>query len=338
MVLGVAISSTGQLSEVTIPPKTIDVLEWARKKYKQPGIQFQGKIVDPLKEDRFLAIFANVGDDDDEPNQHMLPSPYDEDTYTGTIIVLATSSDKDDYEKSAGSYTNLKVLDYETLYAEWSFTSSDDEEEEADIDDDETEVTDDVVEDPIVQRVIQPIITKPTKTKVVFIECPIRDKVIQNFMECLPEINAKDLETQLLTYIVSQCKLDNIDVDWANKVFWNAYRSKATSLYENMREGGPVQNKEKWAEKLKNNEIDAKSFVEMPAEEMCPLRWKEAMDKIIETETKRYSKDASAAVYLYCRRCKKKSKCDYYQMQTRSADEPMTTFVTCLECDQEWKF
>jgi transcription elongation factor S-II len=25
-------------------------------------------------------------------------------------------------------------------------------------------------------------------------------------------------------------------------------------------------------------------------------------------------------------------------MQTRSADEPMTTFVTCLECDKRWKF
>ena len=39
-----------------------------------------------------------------------------------------------------------------------------------------------------------------------------------------------------------------------------------------------------------------------------------------------------------CSRCKKKSKCSYYQMQTRSADEPMTTFVTCLECDKQWKF
>jgi transcription elongation factor S-II len=81
-----------------------------------------------------------------------------------------------------------------------------------------------------------------------------------------------------------------------------------------------------------------KTFVEMPAEEMCPSRWKEALDKIIETDIKLYSKDLSASIYMYCSRCKKKSKCDYYQMQTRSADEPMTTFVTCLECDREWKF
>ena len=39
-----------------------------------------------------------------------------------------------------------------------------------------------------------------------------------------------------------------------------------------------------------------------------------------------------------CSRCKKKTNCDYYQLQTRSADEPMTTFVTCLECNKQWKF
>ena len=28
----------------------------------------------------------------------------------------------------------------------------------------------------------------------------------------------------------------------------------------------------------------------------------------------------------------------YYQLQTRSADEPMTTFVTCHECNNHWRF
>ena len=37
-----------------------------------------------------------------------------------------------------------------------------------------------------------------------------------------------------------------------------------------------------------------------------------------------------------CSRCKSK-KTTHYQLQTRSADEPMTTFVTCLNCDKRWK-
>ncbi|KAM9318763.1 LOW QUALITY PROTEIN: transcription elongation factor A protein 3-like [Pholidichthys leucotaenia] len=40
---------------------------------------------------------------------------------------------------------------------------------------------------------------------------------------------------------------------------------------------------------------------------------------------------------LQCSKCKKKN-CTYNHMQTRSADEPMTTFVMCNECGNRWKF
>ncbi|CAF87330.1 unnamed protein product, partial [Tetraodon nigroviridis] len=39
---------------------------------------------------------------------------------------------------------------------------------------------------------------------------------------------------------------------------------------------------------------------------------------------------------LQCGKCKKKN-CTYNQVQTRSADEPMTTFVLCNECGNRWK-
>ncbi len=83
MVLGTSISLNGTLTDVTIPIKTNDILEWLRKKYKQPSIQFQGKIADPLKEDRWIVVFASVGNEDDEPNQHMMFSPFDEESYIG---------------------------------------------------------------------------------------------------------------------------------------------------------------------------------------------------------------------------------------------------------------
>lgn len=38
-----------------------------------------------------------------------------------------------------------------------------------------------------------------------------------------------------------------------------------------------------------------------------------------------------------CGKCRKKN-CAYTQVQTRSADEPMTTFVYCRECGNRWKF
>lgn len=332
MVQATVVASNGTLSEVTIPAKTTDVLEWMRKKYKQSGIQFQGKIQDPLKEERWLSIFAKIADDEEDSNQHMLPSPLDEESYSGVIVILATMSESDDYEKPITSYVNLGVEDYEALYHEWSFNMSDEEEEQ-----EEEEEEEEYEEPDEAPRVAPQVTVKTIKTKNVFIDCAIRDKVIQNFTEVVGEI-AVELEGQLLSNIVNYCKLNGIDVDWANKVFWNTYRSKAISLYENLRTDGTVTNTENWAKKLLSREVDPKAFVDMPAEELCPSRWKAALDKIVEAEIRLYSKNVSAAIYLYCSRCKKKSKCDYYQMQTRSADEPMTTFVTCLECDREWKF
>ena len=39
---------------------------------------------------------------------------------------------------------------------------------------------------------------------------------------------------------------------------------------------------------------------------------------------------------LQCRKCKS-NKTEYYQLQTRSADEPMTTYATCKKCGNKWK-
>jgi len=38
-----------------------------------------------------------------------------------------------------------------------------------------------------------------------------------------------------------------------------------------------------------------------------------------------------------CGKCKS-MRTTYYQLQTRSADEPMTTFCRCHTCDNHWKF
>eukprot|EP00831_Metopus_contortus_P030132 TRINITY_DN24760_c0_g1_i1.p1 TRINITY_DN24760_c0_g1~~TRINITY_DN24760_c0_g1_i1.p1 ORF type:complete len:106 (+),score=21.39 TRINITY_DN24760_c0_g1_i1:212-529(+) len=46
---------------------------------------------------------------------------------------------------------------------------------------------------------------------------------------------------------------------------------------------------------------------------------------------------ANAKSMIQCFKCKQ-YKTTYYQLQTRGADEPMTTFVSCTECGNSWKF
>ena len=47
-------------------------------------------------------------------------------------------------------------------------------------------------------------------------------------------------------------------------------------------------------------------------------------------------KDPNYKGIFRCRRCKS-YKTTYYEMQTRSADEPMTVFITCHNCGSRWK-
>lgn len=338
MVNAVIISINGTIGDIQIPSKTMDVLEWIRKKYKNTEIQFQGKIQDSIKDTQWLSIFAATNGTEEQINQHILPSPFDEESYTGPIVILSTESEEQEqYDKNISAYVNLKSDHYESIYQEWTFADTETEEDIEEIveneDEEIEEIIDDVEEDEeVVTREVQHI-ARPIQThsKNVFIECAIRDKVIENFKEFVE--NSDQLEEAILHVVCEQAIKENIDVDWNNRVFWNMYRSKAISFYEHLKR----PDKEVLT-KLKDGEITYRQFAEMNAVDLCPARWKESIEKIIESEKKLYSKNESAAIFMWCSACKKKTKCDYYQMQTRSADEPMTTFVTCLECDRKWKF
>jgi len=78
----------------------------------------------------------------------------------------------------------------------------------------------------------------------------------------------------------------------------------------------------------------------MTAEEMASAEMKELRKKF----TKEAINDHQMAVtggtkthLIKCPNCKK-NNCTYNQVQTRSADEPMTTFCLCNECGKRWKF
>ena len=75
----------------------------------------------------------------------------------------------------------------------------------------------------------------------------------------------------------------------------------------------------------------------MTHQEMNNDKWKEIIDKKMKIDKNKYETRMEASTDTFtCRKCKSK-ECTYYQMQTRAADEPMTTFVTCINCNNRWK-
>ena len=126
MVYATVITADGTIGEVQIPAKTTDVLEWMRKKYKRAGMQFQGKLQHPSKETIQLYLFACIASEEDEINQHMLPSPFDEEEYSGSIVVLlAEDSEDENHKANATDYMNLRSHEYESIYAEFDFEKED---------------------------------------------------------------------------------------------------------------------------------------------------------------------------------------------------------------------
>ncbi|XP_026227402.1 transcription elongation factor A protein 3 isoform X1 [Anabas testudineus] len=86
--------------------------------------------------------------------------------------------------------------------------------------------------------------------------------------------------------------------------------------------------------------IDLHRIATMSAEEMASDELKQLRNVLTQEAIREHQMAKTGGTttdLLQCGKCKKKN-CTYNQVQTRSADEPMTTFVLCNECGNRWKF
>lgn len=92
--------------------------------------------------------------------------------------------------------------------------------------------------------------------------------------------------------------------------------------------------------KVLSGQITPEKFATMPTEEMASDEMKQLRQEIAKEGIReaQVAKHQGTETNLFkCGKCGKR-KTTYTQLQTRSADEPMTTFVLCLDCGNRWKF
>jgi transcription elongation factor S-II len=94
---------------------------------------------------------------------------------------------------------------------------------------------------------------------------------------------------------------------------------------------------DKWIAAINNGEIQSHKLAFMNHQELDYDRWAEMIDLKSKRDKNKFEVNIAASTDTYtCRKCKN-NQCTYYQMQTRSADEPMTVYISCVCCGNRWK-
>lgn len=142
-----------------------------------------------------------------------------------------------------------------------------------------------------------------------------------------------NLEKSVFNWAVRHTKEKQSVPAWENPIFKSCYRNKFLSIKYNMETSD-------LSERILSGEVKSRTIADMTSASMNPNgRLAQAIRSRQEYHSNnalRNKLDENYVGAFKCAKCKSQ-KTTYYQMQTRSADEPMTTFVTCLNCSKRWK-
>ncbi|XP_077826515.1 transcription elongation factor A protein 3 isoform X7 [Macaca mulatta] len=161
----------------------------------------------------------------------------------------------------------------------------------------------------------------------------VRDKCVEMLSAALKAdddykdygVNCDKMASEIEDHIYQELK--STDMKYRNRV-----RSRISNL-KDPRNPGLRRN-------VLSGAISAGLIAKMTAEEMASDELRELRNAMTQEAIREHqmAKTGGTTTDLFqCSKCKKKN-CTYNQVQTRSADEPMTTFVLCNECGNRWKF
>jgi hypothetical protein len=146
---------------------------------------------------------------------------------------------------------------------------------------------------------------------------------------------AKNCEISVYNWTCKRVKASGKEPSWENKWFKSLYKHRFLAI------DYALKKSEVLVPNLLSGALKFKEFMMMGPGQLLPDGPYETTRKKVEArkdEAFRRSKlDEVPDGMFQCKKCRSK-KTTYYQLQTRSADEPMTTFASCLSCNTQWRF
>ena len=158
----------------------------------------------------------------------------------------------------------------------------------------------------------------------------VRNCVLSPRLQNIEENDITNLEKGIFNYSLKEASRRKIVKKWENPHFVQIYSDRLRSIVMNMKQTSLL-------EQMQNKEISPQNVAFMTHQEYNPARWKSLIESKMKRDASKYDDNIQASTNMYtCKKCKS-SRCTYYEMQTRSADEPATIFVTCLDCGKHWR-
>jgi transcription elongation factor S-II len=153
----------------------------------------------------------------------------------------------------------------------------------------------------------------------------------------ISDATIKNMEKSIFNWCVKTSYPMRIQPSWENPLFKKKYMIKIYSIMYNLRHS----DKSLLFERLARGDVKSKDIAVLTPPELWPGGAYDMADQELKIQAMKRDlandrlQDYSGT--FKCVKCKS-DKTTYYQLQTRSADEPMTTFCTCLKCGKRWKF
>ena len=169
------------------------------------------------------------------------------------------------------------------------------------------------------------------KTDIHRLRCVIKFDSIVNDIQ-----TSRKIEQSIYNYVIKLSKEKTIYRSWTNSIFKNLYNSKVRSIYSNLNKQSYIQNPN-FLEKIKNGEINVENTGNLSVYDIYPENWSKLINEKLKRDKIKYELKPEAMTNTFkCKKCGSRET-SYYEVQTRSADEPMTQFITCLNCKNRWK-
>jgi len=152
----------------------------------------------------------------------------------------------------------------------------------------------------------------------------------------LCDLTARDVEIGAFNWSLACADQRNVAKSWGNVAFRTLYAQKNNALLDNLDPLSPVGNTRLRA-RMEEGEFLPHDLAFMKPHHLFPERWKEVMDQKVQKDEYIYNQKPEAMTDQFkCGRCKKR-ECVYQELQLRSSDEPMSLFITCLNCSNRWR-